>query len=142
MDELKRCPFCGGEASLDEIPPTPFLDEYSTYYSVGCKECNIGWYEESREQAIAVWNRRGYSLRHNPKPLTLEELRERIGKPVWIEVKNEAEYCEPSYWAIVGSEWDNGEGIALDDAYTGDGAAYYLYDKTWLAYDYPPEDKA
>lgn len=57
MSELKNCPFCGGEADIEEIPGSPFTDESYTW-GVGCKTCNIGWYEETKERTIAVWNRR------------------------------------------------------------------------------------
>ena len=107
-------------------------------YFESCRLMRVG---DGAHNLTALSALREQAARLNPHPLTLEELRERVGKPAWIEVKNEAEYCEPSYWAIVGNEWDNGEGIALDDAYTGDGAAYYLYGKTWLAYDHEPQEE-
>jgi Lar family restriction alleviation protein len=57
MSELKNCPFCGGEADIEEIPRSPFANEPYAW-GVGCKACNIGWYEEAKEEAIAAWNRR------------------------------------------------------------------------------------
>jgi Lar family restriction alleviation protein len=57
MENLKPCPFCGGEADIEEIPGSPFTNEPYTW-GVGCKTCNIGWYEESKERAIEAWNRR------------------------------------------------------------------------------------
>lgn len=57
MNKLKPCPFCGGEADIEEIPGSPFTNEPYTW-GVGCKTCNIGWYEEAKERAIDVWNRR------------------------------------------------------------------------------------
>jgi Lar family restriction alleviation protein len=56
-DKLKPCPFCGGEADIEKIPGSPFTNEPYTW-GVGCKTCNIGWYEEAKERAIDVWNRR------------------------------------------------------------------------------------
>ena len=55
--KLLPCPFCGGEADIEEIPGSPYTDE-SYVYGVGCKECNIGWYEDTKEEAIERWNRR------------------------------------------------------------------------------------
>jgi len=56
--KLLPCPFCGGEANLDELTPTPYNDQHSTYYSVGCINCGIGFYENTEDEAIAAWNRR------------------------------------------------------------------------------------
>ena len=58
MNELKPCPFCGGEAILVELTPTPYNDQLLTYYSVGCIDCGIGFYENTEDEAIAAWNRR------------------------------------------------------------------------------------
>lgn len=61
MTELLPCPFCGGEADLDEIPGSPFTTE--TYsWGAGCKDCNIGWYNENKAEAIAAWNKRAVKL--------------------------------------------------------------------------------
>ena len=50
-DELKPCPFCGGEAIIDGCDETLWI--------VICKECNasIG-YKETKEEAIEAWNKR------------------------------------------------------------------------------------
>lgn len=58
MKKLKRCPFCGGEASVD-------VDD-DGYYVVGCDKdfcclCNVfytnkGYHTE--EEAIEAWNTR------------------------------------------------------------------------------------
>ena len=49
-DELKPCPFCGGEAIIDGCDETLWI--------VICKECNasIG-YKETEQEAIDAWNR-------------------------------------------------------------------------------------
>ena len=54
---LLPCPFCGGEADIEEISGNPFTNEPYTW-AVGCKDCNVGWYKETKEDAIAAWNRR------------------------------------------------------------------------------------
>ena len=69
---------------------------------------------------------------HGNKPLTLEQLREMDGKPVWVEC---LEDLNRSGWRLI--FWDRGKylvllhtslyGFLLDD-----------YGKTWLAYAYPP----
>ena len=52
MSDLKRCPFCGGEAKIQ----SNLLHNYRIY----CVECGcqtISW-SESKEKAIEAWNRR------------------------------------------------------------------------------------
>ena len=88
MNEIERamsntilpCPFCGGEADIEEIPGSPFTNE-PYMWAVGCKDCNIGWYEETKEESIAAWNRRAQP---ENKPLTLDELKQMDGEPVWV----------------------------------------------------------
>ncbi len=57
---LLPCPFCGGEANIQEVEMSPFIGESYIAYSAGCKVCNIGWYNDERDEAIAAWNRRAY----------------------------------------------------------------------------------
>lgn len=68
MDELKRCPFCGGQAELD-FASTSFTytdvfgkaRESGFFYTAKCRDrvcgCKIGIYEEP-QMAIEAWNRR------------------------------------------------------------------------------------
>jgi Lar family restriction alleviation protein len=133
MSELKPCPFCGGEAKIEEIPGTPFTDE-SYAWGVGCNECNIGWYEEQKSEAIAKWNRR---TQPENKPLTLDELRQMGGEPV---------YCVDAdgsgAWALVHTQDE-----VCTDANYGDWE-FYCYgwrdggkmnENGWLAYRHKPE---
>lgn len=46
--KLLPCPFCGGEAELDE---------YCGKYVVFCKNSSCSW-RETKEQAIEAWNTR------------------------------------------------------------------------------------
>lgn len=74
--ELKLCPFCGGKAEIEEMcGPT---------YSIGCTKCAAEILEIyfSEEDCVEAWNNRYEPP--NP-PLTLEELRELEGEPVWCE---------------------------------------------------------
>lgn len=50
MEELKPCPFCGGEASLMRS---------NTLYKVECKDCGVaGNVRVFQSDAIAAWNTR------------------------------------------------------------------------------------
>ena len=52
MNELRKCPFCGGEAELFEVFPGRF-------YAVVCPHCVVETtYYETSEKAIEAWNRR------------------------------------------------------------------------------------
>lgn len=53
MEELKKCPFCGGEAKLGII-------EYRYENTVECSQCNclLDNIYTSKEQAIQAWNKR------------------------------------------------------------------------------------
>lgn len=49
MAELKKCPFCGGEAEIVEY----------TIFWVTCKECAAETKDfDTKEEAIEAWNRR------------------------------------------------------------------------------------
>lgn len=92
MDELKPCPFCGGEAD--------FYLGVSGYLQ--CTHClamipydALLPYAEGKKKAIAAWNRRPAP---GNKPLTLEQLtldqlRQMDGEPVWWWNKSHAPVC-------------------------------------------------
>ncbi len=51
--ELKPCPFCGGEAKVENFEP------WESLYWVGCKKCgSTGERSKSLAGAINAWNRR------------------------------------------------------------------------------------
>ena len=67
--------------------------------------------------------------RENPQPLTLEELKERVGKPVFLMWKRGKQWpWEADGWVIDDE----------DDEYV-DGWNYKNYGITWLAYDFEPK---
>lgn len=56
QNELKPCPFCGGEVTVD-------YNSYTKVYSIGCGNagcaCNVGTLPcKTAEKAIEIWNRR------------------------------------------------------------------------------------
>ena len=54
-DELKPCPFCGGEAEVRKFTETKFFVQC---FFVQCKSCLIGTTFKSEHEAVKVWNRR------------------------------------------------------------------------------------
>ena len=51
-NELKPCPFCGGEAKLRRYGD-------SAYCYIECSQCEIGaYFYDTKAEAIAAWNRR------------------------------------------------------------------------------------
>lgn len=123
MDKLRECPFCGSEAVLEKP-----MEDYPNCL-VRCKECRVStaWYAKL-EDAIAAWNRR---LEPENKPLTLDELKARDRRPVWI---SDGEFCG---WTICKA--DSAKQVYFDDTLN---LAVYLkdYGKTWLTYDHPPKE--
>lgn len=56
MEELKKCPFCGGEASCDM---NILLQDGSFEWSVECNDCGVMTYGyKDPKKAMEVWNRR------------------------------------------------------------------------------------
>lgn len=108
-------------------------------------EPNVAWCVLSNLLRYTKWlkeqhdkNLREYSERHNPKALTLEELKERVGMPVWT-ITNGVEGS--GRWEIIEAISDEFIRLCNPEDTTYD-CPVDTYGKTWLAYDYPPEDKA
>jgi Lar family restriction alleviation protein len=54
MEELRKCPFCGGEVGIGRIQAGK-----EVCYRVSCKECSgSGAWFHTVAEAIAAWNRR------------------------------------------------------------------------------------
>lgn len=68
-EELKGCPFCGGEAWLF-THSSAYTDEYSIRCEQGC--CEVG--DEDKSAAITAWNTRPPS----PEETRLRELNARL----------------------------------------------------------------
>lgn len=90
--ELKPCPFCGSAHVIYERYGTPVGERWRCW----CAECLAGIDPGTAQEAGQVremWNRRPDPPND---PLTLKELREMDGEPVWVE--------RPGYgknWALV-----------------------------------------
>ena len=63
MSELKPCPFCGGEAIINEIEPhthvfATFMPDYGGSTFIECTGCTYAISGQTKDEAIAAWNRR------------------------------------------------------------------------------------
>ncbi len=64
MDELKKCPFCGGKGSIRFAPH----DEVDTEYWIVCHSCAAqGGWMKSKGGAIRMWNMR-YLISKSSQP--------------------------------------------------------------------------
>ena len=90
--------------------------EYFTKFELG---------DTALRQQEAVTNRNGLN-----EPLTLDELREMDGEPVWVQSPGVPEYGR---WAIV-------EGVGENCLFLHDDFTCHDYGKTWLAYRQKPEE--
>ena len=66
------------------------------------------------------------------EPLTLEQLRQMDGKPVWVQNLEEP---EKSQWRLC--HWDRGKYLVLQGIYV-QGYLEEDYGESWIAYAYPP----
>ena len=85
----------------------------------------LGMAISALRQQETVTNRNGLN-----QPLTLEELRQMDGEPVWVQSPGVPEYGR---WAIV-------EGVGENCLFLHDDFTCHDYGKTWLAYRQKPED--
>lgn len=73
-DELRACPFCGGESSLDKLGPSsrPWVPQCVNIFGDNPCGCSLGRYA-TKEDAVAAWNRRA-----EPTPLVWSSERPRV----------------------------------------------------------------
>lgn len=67
-EELKPCPFCGGQSYIEIIPPhthsewlkkeLPDLPDCEGFAYAWCRECSASVPANNKEEAIKAWNRR------------------------------------------------------------------------------------
>ena len=96
------------------------------------KTLNDVW-EEAQPNAAVPYKP---TLTPTNEPLTLEQLREMDGEPVWIANPDALEYGR---WGIVDGVYQAEDDQVL--MLRGDYSCHY-YGKTWLAYRRPPEGEA
>lgn len=71
MQNLKRCPFCGGKAEYSKIDTSETVPFGTVQHFVTCKNnCLEGLYARgnTKEEAIKAWNRRRPSPWHTEMP--------------------------------------------------------------------------
>ena len=91
--------------------------------------------EEMLMQAVLAMKEQAEKEKE-PKPLTLEELKQRDGKPVWVEGETSLGVLG-NYWALLMAK-----GTSRPAALNVKGAYNFSnYGKTWLAYDKEPVSK-
>lgn len=140
MEKLKRCPFCGGEAMIED-----WTCAYEIGTSIRCSTCGAAIHEGiedgngCHDRAVKAWNRRA---QENPQPLTLEELQEMDGEPVWVMVVDHKVFADKDDdfdgWGMCRKSWarlwdkERADLIHVDYDFED-------YGKTWLAYRTKPE---
>lgn len=129
---LRECPFCGGEVKIDMLDSENSRN-VKIYSAVHCPKCHEWFFKGlSKEKTVAAWNRRAQP---ENKPLTLEELRQMDGEPVWTTgIGANRNKC---YWCLVMVERESVFTVVSDEM-TQVGA-FCQYGKTWLAYRRKPE---
>lgn len=69
MDELLKCPFCGGEVVAGPEEMSPFENYSYKVFSVRCSVCHVGFSKDTEQEAITAWNNRadGWTSDRLPK---------------------------------------------------------------------------
>ncbi len=109
-----------------------------------CNNCNVKNTDccNSCAQKIALQALQEKQEREDPQPLTIEELRQMDGEPVWFET-GEVSINEQilGKWAIITELTDKALWItAAAMPRYGNAWKYDSYGKTWLAYKYKPNE--
>ena len=69
------------------------------------------------------------------EPLTVEQLREMDGEPVWVDFTGSAIKREPGWFILKNAQDEEVYLVGKTSVYKG----YEYYGKAWLAYRHPPE---
>lgn len=128
MEKLKPCPFCG--STNVEISP------YGGAKAVACMDCfcrsEIFEGENTKEKAIAAWNRRAAP---QSKVLTVDELRRMKGQPVYCIGQTRFDVHFDS-WKVVAKNNITADVIRFTD---NTDFPNEVYGKRLLAYARKPE---
>lgn len=148
MEELKECPFCGGEVVLAHTNHRSLTNREHMFKCLKCgtltflqsKPCVCGTVEEIESEAAKLFNRR---TAPENKPLTLEQLRQMGGKPVYVihpNMKGWFEYDKEAGWYILEHFFGKGIGIKdsnMDTVLSGESS----YGRDWIAFAQEPEQE-
>lgn len=137
MKELKPCPFCGEkDISMKSV------HDYggwggAPFYKIVCKHCfaEVDFHSGSEIDTLLKWNRRAEP---SNEPLTLDELRQMDGEPVYCKNKVDP---NKSGWGIVCAR----EKAPYVRTHSGKGSLsmlfyFIVYNVEWLAYRRRPEE--
>ena len=118
---------------------TANYDEAIAYLQPIADSATVGHYSEMLNIALSALREK--QEREKNEPLTLDELRQMDGEPVYVVTLDNPLENQP-YWAIAGinsndSRYQNG--VALYNRVQRDWGAFDLYGDTWLAYRRKPE---
>ena len=93
---------------------------------------NTDTIDEAFDMAISAIRQQDHfrEVTKKVEPLTLDDLREMDGEPVWVQSPGVPEYGR---WAIV-------EGVGENCLFLHDDFTCHDYGKTWLAYRQKPEE--
>ena len=149
--KIEKCPFCGKQiaeiGNCKNMEECEHFEECPAVEPYVCVVCSINkggcgastGYQDGVEKAIAAWNHRADHIREVAKkaPLTLDELRQMDGEPVWIVTLDGT--VDP-IWEIIVSAGERGIDLicTLNGVETRDYADFDLYNDTWLAYRNTP----
>lgn len=139
MNELRPCPFCGSKPKMLADFPHVQL----TTVSCKNKECKVHPYTVGLNinDATERWNHRP---RLENKPLTLDQLRQMDGEPVWVvhpNMKGWFEYDKEQGWYIL--EHFFGGGMGIKDSKMNTALSKESdYGRNWLAYARKLEQEA
>lgn len=150
-ETIKPCPRCRGKVRLMAIAGAPFSPTYEVDLDkidensddicyIHCPTCGANWHIEIRENSTPLQTIRAWNLRAEPsgkaEPLTIEELRQMDGQPVFVVNLNNR---NNSRWEIIKG---TNEPNALD-FFSFRDSIYFIrsYGKTWLAYRRRPESE-
>jgi hypothetical protein len=104
----------------------------------------LNFVEMAKSCKIAIQDLQEKAERENPKPLTLEELKERENKPVYVKLLNNRTYykdtIEESFttWCFINCK-ANAFKIRTPQGNLLERYENH-YGKTWIAYDYEPKE--
>lgn len=131
VDSLEPCPFCGGSEVVYELYGHGAGERWRCWCTSCLAGIDPGWAQD-RFAVRDMWNRRPEKPND---PLTLDELREMNGEPVWVET--------PWVDREISGRWVIVDGVNLEKKvlFTRGDFTCHDYGKVWLAYRRKPKEE-